>query len=322
MVGTLAVALSSLFMVRWLAGQLSEQDVTYTHWMMLFTAVSSYDFLLWGLAQSLIPTMAQASALGYRTLLRYYLNQAMRYGIGFGLFLTVVLSAIGPAIWLELLGLPPAAGRWFIPLLGLGAAQWLAWLPHHALEACGHPGASSLVMVLTHALRVVGTIVMTPHLGLQTVFIANAVGLGLEVLLAWILMRRLVVKVKINIWQTWVAPLGSAFLLYQGMNLLVGEVTGASLWMNVAGYTVMMILALPVFGALTALLGGWDRGSLTELERAVQLCRLSYPLSWLLLQLTRLGARISPLHGRFPVSIHPLAQEEAEALTYAHTSTD
>ena len=84
----------------------------------------------------------------------------------------------------------------------------------------------------------------------------------------------------------------------------------------------MMTLALPAFTALTALLGGWDRGSLKELERAVQLCRLSYPLSWLVLQLTRLSATISPLHGRFPVSLYTLAQEEAEALTYAHISTE
>ncbi len=322
MVGTLAVALSSLFTIRWLASQLSEQAVTYTHWTALFTALSIYDLLLWGLGHPLVPTMAQAAALGYRTLLRYYINQAMRYGIGLGLFLTAVLAAIGPTIWLELLGLPPAAGQWLLPLLGLGAARWLAWLPHRVLEAGGRPGLSSLVMIIAHALRVVGTLIATPRLGLQTVFIANAAGLGLEALLAWILMRRFVIRVKINIWQLWIAPLGSAFLLYQGLNLLTGEVGGASLWINVAGYAVMMTLALPVFTALTALLGGWDRGSLKELERAVQLCRLSYPLSWLVLQLTRLSATISPLHGRFPVSLYTLAQEEAEALTYAHISTE
>lgn len=320
--GSLALALSSLFTIRWLAGQLTEQNVTYTHWMALFTALSAYDLLLWGLGQSLVPTMAQASALKYRTLLRYYVSQAMRYGVGLSLFLMSVLSAIGSAIWLELLALPPAAGEWLLLVLGLGAARWLAWVPHRALEAGGHPGWSSLVMLIAHALRVVGTLTLTPIWGLRTVFIANAVGLGIEIVLAWLLMQRLVVRVKINLWQTWIAPLGSAFLLYQGLAPLIGEVVGTSLWTNVAGYTVMMIVALPIFAALTALLGGWDRGSLRDLDRAVHLCRLSYPVSWLMLQSIRLGARLSPLHGRFPVSIYALAEEEAEALTHARTSVD
>jgi O-antigen/teichoic acid export membrane protein len=319
-VGTLAIALGSLFTVRWLASQLSEHDVSYTHWMALFAAMSIYDLLLRGLGHSLVPAMAEASALGYRTLLRYYVNQAMRYGIGLGLFLMSVLSAIGPTIWLELLNLPEVAGGWLLPILGLGAARWLAWMPHRAMEAGGRPGLSSWVMLVTHGLRVGGTLIFTPQWGLETVFIVNAGGLVLESLLAWILMHRLVVRVKINVWQTWIAPLGSAFLLYQGLTLLIGEVEGASLWVTAAGYTVMMVLAFPIFTGLTAILGGWDRGSLTELDRAVQLCRLSYPLSWLVLQLTRLGARISPLHGRFPVSIYTLAQEEAEALTHARTS--
>lgn len=320
--GTLALTLSSLFTVRWLAGQLSEQNVTYTHWTALFTALWVYDLLLWGLGQSLVPAMAQISALDYRTLLRYYVSQAMRYGVGLSLFLMSVLSAIGPALWLELLELPASAGTWLLPILGLGAARWLVWIPHRALEAGGRPGLSSLVMLVAHALRVIGTVTMTPRWGLKTVFIVNAAGLAVEIILAWILMHRLIVRIKLNVWQTWIAPLGSAFLLYQSVSLVTGEVEGASLWMNVAGYTVMMIVALPIFAALTALLGGWDRGSLRDLERAVRLCHVSYPLSWLTLQLTRFAANLSPLHGRFPVSIYALAEEEAEALTHARTSSD
>ena len=320
--GTMALALSSLFMIRWLSGQLSEQNVTYTHWMALFTALSVYDLLLWGLGHSLVPTMAQVLALDAHTLLRYYVNQALRYGIGLSLFLTSVLSAIGPGIWLELLGLPPEAGQWLLPILGLGAARWLVWIPHRILEAGGRPGLSSVIIVVAHGLRVIGTLILTPRWGLKTVFVVNAIGLGIEILLAWIVVRNLVVRVKVNVWQTWIAPSASAFILYQGLALLVGEMGAASLWMNVAGYSVMMILALPVFMGLTALLGGWDQGSLVELDRAVQLCRLSYPFSWLILQFTRLGARVSPLHGRFPVSIYELAQEEAEALTHARTSPD
>ncbi len=39
------------------------------------------------------------------------------------------------------------------------------------------------------------------------------------------------------------------------------------------------------------------------------------PLTWVFWQSNRLGARISPLHGRFPIDIRSKALEEAAELT-------
>jgi hypothetical protein len=39
------------------------------------------------------------------------------------------------------------------------------------------------------------------------------------------------------------------------------------------------------------------------------------PLAWLFWGASALGARLSPLHGRFPITIRPTALEEARALT-------
>ena len=39
------------------------------------------------------------------------------------------------------------------------------------------------------------------------------------------------------------------------------------------------------------------------------------PLAWLFWAATALGARMSPLHGRFPIDIRPAALAEARSLT-------
>ncbi len=39
------------------------------------------------------------------------------------------------------------------------------------------------------------------------------------------------------------------------------------------------------------------------------------PLAWLFWAGSALGARLSPLHGRFPIDIHAAAVDEARSLT-------
>jgi hypothetical protein len=47
----------------------------------------------------------------------------------------------------------------------------------------------------------------------------------------------------------------------------------------------------------------------------VDLTSFMRPLAWLFWAASSLGARLSPLHGRFPITIRPEALEEARQLT-------
>lgn len=66
---------------------------------------------------------------------------------------------------------------------------------------------------------------------------------------------------------------------------------------------------------LYGLFGGWDDATLEELRLAVPLTSFIKPLTWLLWASTASGARLSPLHGRFPISIREAAEQEARTLT-------
>jgi hypothetical protein len=62
------------------------------------------------------------------------------------------------------------------------------------------------------------------------------------------------------------------------------------------------------------LFGGWDNATLEEIHRAVRLSSFLRPLAWLFCKASWLGARISPLHERFPISIRAEAVSEAHSL--------
>ena len=73
---------------------------------------------------------------------------------------------------------------------------------------------------------------------------------------------------------------------------------------------------MPVFFFFYALLGGWDDASLEEMVQASNMVGFLRPvINIIFIVPSRWGARISPLHNRFPISMRPLAMEEARLLT-------
>lgn len=66
---------------------------------------------------------------------------------------------------------------------------------------------------------------------------------------------------------------------------------------------------------LYGLAGGWDQDTLDEFHKAVHMTGFLRPVVWLIWASSALGARISPLHNRFPITIRPTAMREAQELT-------
>jgi len=78
---------------------------------------------------------------------------------------------------------------------------------------------------------------------------------------------------------------------------------------------IALIASYPVYAFLYSVFGGWDDRTLDEFGRGTNLASFMRPMARLFYQASRLGARISPLHGRFPISIHDEAIAEARSLT-------
>jgi hypothetical protein len=73
---------------------------------------------------------------------------------------------------------------------------------------------------------------------------------------------------------------------------------------------------MPVFFFFYALAGGWDDAGLDELAEAAHLTGFLYKVVNIVFVLpSRWGAKFSPLHNRFPITMRASALMEAELLT-------
>ena len=70
-------------------------------------------------------------------------------------------------------------------------------------------------------------------------------------------------------------------------------------------FVIAILPSYPLFAFFYGLFGGWDDATLEEVRRAVELSTFIKPLAWLFWKSTALGARLSPLHNRFPITIRP-----------------
>jgi hypothetical protein len=73
---------------------------------------------------------------------------------------------------------------------------------------------------------------------------------------------------------------------------------------------------MPVFFFFYALVGGWDDAGLDEVAEASHLTGFLYRVVHVVFVVpSRWGAKLSPLHNRFPITIRESAMKEARALT-------
>ena len=76
-----------------------------------------------------------------------------------------------------------------------------------------------------------------------------------------------------------------------------------------------LLFSYPVYAFLYGLFGGWDDNTLAEFGRGTMLSSFMKPMARLFYHSNRIGARFSPLHGRFPITNFAAARTEAEELT-------
>jgi hypothetical protein len=79
-------------------------------------------------------------------------------------------------------------------------------------------------------------------------------------------------------------------------------------------FFIGITLSYPIFAFFYGLAGGWDDPTLAELEQAVELTSFMKPMAWLFWKSTATGAKLSPIHNRFPIKVRIGAMEEAQKL--------
>jgi O-antigen/teichoic acid export membrane protein len=291
-------------------------DLGLESWQMLILVTTGFEILLIGFYNDLMPALTEAAALQTKTLLRYYVSQGVRYGAWFSLFLFAALGALGASMLPRTLTERYAeAWVWLMPMLAWGALRWTAWLPDRMLEAAGHPGLMMVLTLMEHIVRLGFAFFLTPMWGAGGLMMAYLAALLLRSVLGRLVAGQHLVRIRLYSWQSLLAPAVAGALLYSLLRAIQTLRVMPAGEAPMIGTIMLLLFSLPVYAFFTALFGGWDDGSLTDLLRATKLSGVGYPFAWVIYHAVRLGTSISPLHGRYPVGLHALAQKEALTVT-------
>ncbi len=140
-------------------------------------------------------------------------------------------------------------------------------------------------------------------------------GVVVKVILTWVLTHKRVIKVRINWWQTVIAPgisCGIVALLAWFLNVLFFNMAIVA-FTPVGGATIFMVIYFFGFGNflypfLLGFFGGHDEETLAQMAFAADKSGPSRPFALAFVAISRLGCRMSPkLHG-----MHAIPYEEAE----------
>jgi O-antigen/teichoic acid export membrane protein len=267
------------------------------------------------LTEGVMPAISEAISHGKRILSTYYSVMMYKWGGLISAFIAAVLLAVAPSFLLG--ATAPEFHRsalYVVPLVFWGAIQHFSWVGDNVQLGSNRPYLKMLLTFGEQILRVILLVVLLETLQVPALIIAYFIGLAAKGAAAFLVNHKICFPQKIYVFQSLVAPLLAGavhYLLLRGVAALIwrgDQVTSVLL------FFLAILPSFPVYLFLYGWVGGWDDATLDELKRAVEMTGMLRPLVWLIWASTAAGARLSPLHGRFPIRIRPAAMEEARAL--------
>ena len=309
----------------WAVGQSVEILITQTR-LINYTEVWGN----WGLAQNfifsfsvigtlydnLMPSISEAISNAHQKLSQYYSVMAYKWGGLMSAYIGAVLLAVADRFILGASGPEfKRAALYAIPLIIWGAIQYPSWVGDNVQRGSNQPKLIMLLVSMEQIIRIVLAFWLVRRFQINALIIAYFVGLFTKDLVAYFVNHRLCYPQRFYFWQSLAAPLLAGATHYGLLRWITGLIWQGDQVTSILIFLFGILFSYPLFAFLYGLYGGWDDGTLEELHEAVPLSSFMRPLSQLFWAASVQGARLSPLHGRFPIDIRPAALEEARILT-------
>ena len=285
----------------------------------------------WGLAQNFIfafnvtqtlndgvmPAISEAISNGKRVLSQYYSVMAYKYNGLTSAFIGAVLLAVAPKFILGSTGIEfQRAALYVIPLTIWGAVQFPSWVGDNVQLGANKPYLKSILVFSEQIIRVVLAWILLARFQVTALIIAYFVGLFSKGIAAYILNHKVCFPQRFYIWQSLIAPLLAGTAHYFVLSVITSFIWKGDQLTSVLIFFIGILPSFPLYMFLYGLFGGWDNETLAELKEAVALTgSVRWLTRWGMYEPTALGARISPLNNRFPITNRAEAMREAKALT-------
>ncbi|MCR4408211.1 MAG: hypothetical protein NUW24_15040 [Anaerolineae bacterium] len=311
--------------VAWMVGQAAEVLITqlrlvnynevWGNWGIAQNFIFAYQ-VLQTLYANLMPSISEAISHARRKLSQYYSAMAYKWGGIISAYIGAVLLAVADRFILGATG-PEfvRAAAYAIPLIIWGAVQYPSWVGDEVQLGANRPYLKSALVAGEQTIRIILALILLERLQINALIIAYFVGLSAKDITAYFINHRLCFPQRFYFWQSLGAPLLAGAAHYGVLRWLTGLIWQRDQVTSVLIFFIGILLSYPLFAFFYGLFGGWDDETLKELRRAVDLSALMKRFAWLFWAATALGARVSPLHGRFPIDIRDAALIEARSLT-------
>ena len=293
--------------------------LNYTEWLGIESQIHYNLMFLFPVAYRFFETAMAALSESHGNqkprLTQYYVTRFFQVGSLYTAIGLSILWALGPTFIRH--AMDPQWGRaadYLVLAAIIGAFYAPAWISDMLQKGTGHPGMFAVVLAIEQVLRIGLFYLLIPRWQFYGFYLAMLITIVLKVVGAWIINHRKIIALRFFYWQMFVAPAAAGLFNFLLLRLLAGTLG----W---TGRTEVMVLFFG--GALLSfficfffngLAGGFDRALADELQQASRMTGFLRPLTILFYWSARAGWSLSPLHDRFPVTIHDEAMEEAREL--------
>jgi len=310
--------------VAWSVGQAVEILITQTrlvnynevwgNWVIAQNFIYSYQ-VLQTLYSNVMPAISESISHARQALSQYYEVMAYKWGGLISGFIGAVLLAVADRFILGATG-PEfvRAAAYAVPLIIWGAIQYPSWVGDNVQLAANHPYLKATLVAGEQLIRIVLAYLLLARFQIYALIIAYFVGLLSKDIVAYFVNHHICYPQRFYFWQSLGAPLLASAAHFAVLRWFTGLLWRGEQVSSVLIFFIGILPSFPLFAFFYGLFGGWDDDTLAELRRAADLSSFMRPLAWLFWAATALGARVSPLHGRFPIDVRKAALAEARTL--------
>ncbi len=275
-------------------------------------------------SNTLLGAYSESNSHNKHTLTKLYIYQAFRWGNYFAYFLISVLFATGAKFLVGAAGeeYGGPAIKFLVPLLFFHVGGIYSWLVDPVFQGTGNTNYAMITWIIEQSIRaLLMFLFVILFRDMVYVIIAYIPAVFVKDIIAWLIVRKKIIKFKIYPFKTFVAPLISAMI-----NFIVLYYLGELIWMiplgdKIINTAIIFLLGIFVFiffyAFLDGFLGGYDDNTLQEFQRATLLVTSrgikAFPKT--MNKLAKLGSKISPFHNKFKIDIYEEAMKEAYDLT-------
>ncbi|MBN2047775.1 MAG: lipopolysaccharide biosynthesis protein [Anaerolineaceae bacterium] len=314
MFGSISVGIGSALEIVVTQTRLVNYGEIWGNWMMAQNFVFAFS-VLHNLFDNLLSSISEAISNTKRVLSQYYAAMAYKYGAMISGFIAAVLLSVADRFILGASGIEfERAATYVIPLTLWGAIQFASWVSDRVQKGSNKTHLFFLLTITEQIIRVFFIFILVRQYQIFGMILAYFIGLSTKGVVGYILNHRLCFPQKIYKWQTLAAPLGAMLLHYAVIRWLMGLIWQGEEWTSVLIFFLAILPSFPLYAFFYALVGGWDKGTLEELEQGAKLAGVMKPLAMVFYWASARGAKLSPLHDRFPVAIREDALVEAKEL--------